>query len=167
MAEESGVIEEIRSVDFNSTPLWSFRLGEDLTWYRIGKTTPDDAGVTIGSHITFEHRNLQVTVPSIKRIESRSVAPPAPERTVPAATPSARRGSPTESTNTDLSRRIQWQAARRDACNIIVAAIKAEGYDTKGILPWAANVAKAKKLDLLRGYITQLTEQFIEEENNE
>jgi hypothetical protein len=135
MAEESGVIEEIRSVDFNSTPLWSFRLGEDLTWYRIGKTTPDDAGVTIGSHITFEHRNLQVT--------------------------------PTESTNTDLSRRIQWQAARRDACNIIVAAIKAEGYDTKGILPWAANVAKAKKLDLLRGYITQLTEQFIEEENNE
>jgi hypothetical protein len=164
MAEISGVIEEIRNVDFNGTPLWSFRTGEDVTWYRIGKTTPEEAGVTIGSHIVFEHRNLQVQIPSIRPIGSAPVAKPS----APEASPSAPRGTPSNTNEqTDLGRRIQWQAARRDACNIIVAAIKAEGYDGKGILPWAANVAKAKKLDLLRGYITQLTEQFIEEENNE
>ena len=66
----------------------------------------------------------------------------------------------------DVGKRIQWQAARRDACNIVVAclALEATNVEAKGILPWAANVAKAKKLDLLRGYINELTKQFIEEE---
>ena len=51
------------------------------------------------------------------------------------------------------------QEARRDATRVIVAAMQT------GNLPWAANTPKNQKLDLLRGYINQLTEQFIEEEN--
>lgn len=48
--------------------------------------------------------------------------------------------------------------ARRDATRVIVAAMET------GNLPWPSNVPKGQKLDLLRGYINQLTVQFLESE---
>jgi len=53
------------------------------------------------------------------------------------------------------------QNARRDATRVIVAALES------GHLPWATNVPKGQKLDLLRGYINELAKQFIEDESNE
>jgi hypothetical protein len=164
MAQQTGTISEWRSVDFNGTPLWSFKLEGEDTWYRTGtdKTTWD-----VGNDITFIHRNLQVNVKSI--VPKGTADPSAGTVTVEEVTPSVPRGTPTENTNqTDVAKRIQWQAARADATRIIEAALKLEDAagDVKGVLPWAKNVAKAKKLDLLVGYITQLTKQFIEEENN-
>lgn len=58
-----------------------------------------------------------------------------------------------------MGKRIAWEAARRDACNVIVAALHTDS------LPWNANLAKGKRLDMLRGYIKELTVQFLEDEN--
>jgi len=49
--------------------------------------------------------------------------------------------------------------ARRDATRVIVAAMET------GNLPWAKNTPNNQKLDLLRGYINELAEQFLEDEN--
>lgn len=49
--------------------------------------------------------------------------------------------------------------ARRDSTRVIVAALQTDN------LPWATNTPKNQKLDLLRGYIQVLTEQFMEDEN--
>ena len=54
---------------------------------------------------------------------------------------------------------MAWEAARRDACNVIVAALHTDS------LPWNKALAKGKRLDMLRGYISELTTQFLEEEN--
>lgn len=54
----------------------------------------------------------------------------------------------------------RWQKARRDATNIIVACLNT------GHVPFG-NVSKGKRLDLIRGQITLLTEQLLEEEHEE
>lgn len=51
-------------------------------------------------------------------------------------------------------------ACRRDATRIIVAAMQT------GNLPWAANTPKNQKLDLLKGYIDELANQFQADEEN-
>jgi len=51
------------------------------------------------------------------------------------------------------------QDARRDATRVIVAAMETDN------LPWAKNTPNNQKLDLLRGYINTLAEQFMEEDN--
>lgn len=51
--------------------------------------------------------------------------------------------------------------ARRDATRVIVAALETNN------LPWATNTPKNQKLDLLRGYINMLTEQFLKDEEDE
>lgn len=51
------------------------------------------------------------------------------------------------------------QDARRDATRVIVAAMQTDN------LPWAKNTPNNQKLDLLRGYINTLTQQFLEDEN--
>jgi len=50
---------------------------------------------------------------------------------------------------------------RRDATRIVVAAMQT------GNLPWASNTPKNQKLDLLRGYINELSKQFKEDEEND
>ena len=50
---------------------------------------------------------------------------------------------------------------RRDATRVIVAAMET------GNLPWAKNCPNNQKLDLLRGYINELANQFREDEEND
>jgi len=56
--------------------------------------------------------------------------------------------------------RIRYQAARADATRVVVAALHTEA------LPWTAvqQKNKSKKLDLLTGYIKQVTETLLEQE---
>ena len=85
-----------------------------------------------------------------------SVTTSAPaESTLPTPAPSA----VSTSGDMDVGTRIQWQAARRDASQIMAAALMSDN------MPWAANLAKGKRLDMLLGYINELTKQFVEEEN--
>jgi len=48
--------------------------------------------------------------------------------------------------------------ARRDATRVVIVAMQT------GNLPWASNTPKNQKLDLLRGYINELAEQFLADE---
>ena len=57
-------------------------------------------------------------------------------------------------------------AHRRDATRIIVACLEADVRTPGGLLPWATNTPKSKRLDLLRGYINTLATQFEEDEEN-
>jgi hypothetical protein len=142
MKEWTGVVETISDKDWNGIKLWSFKIEGEDRWFRTAKTPLD---VPLGTTITFNERNSQVDLASIS--ETTSSAPPPPPVTQ------------TETVVSTVGSRIQWQAARRDACNVVVAALHTEA------LPWAKNTPKGKKLDLLRGYINELTKQFLEEEN--
>ncbi len=165
MKQHTGMVTAVRFVDFNQTKLWSFQIDEDVTWYRTGKDKP----IVEGDGVTFDEKNAQVVLSSLV-VASGDIDTAAVDPVVQEAVDQANRILPGAVRTTggidEVGRRIQYQNARRDACNIITAAIAVEISDSKGILPWATNVAKAKKLDLLRGYINELTKQFIEEENN-
>jgi hypothetical protein len=53
---------------------------------------------------------------------------------------------------------MRYQAARADACRLVIAALHTDH------LPHAANVTKAKRLPLLEGYVEQVTKTFLEQE---
>ena len=57
--------------------------------------------------------------------------------------------------------------ARRDATRVIAAALKIDHLTVNGVLPWAKNTPKNQRLDLLRGYINELADQFIKDEDND
>ncbi len=171
MKEWSGIIEEISDKDWNGVILWSFKLEGVDRWFRTRKTK---VPAEVGDQIKFSERNLQVALETIvlgDAPESESKYANGAKGTVPvhhapdtprksAGTPASTNvGSTNNAATTDAGSRIQWLAARADATNVIVAALKMDA------LPWASNVAKSKKLDLLRGYIKELTQQFLEDEN--
>ena len=57
--------------------------------------------------------------------------------------------------------------ARRDATRVITAALKVDHLTVNGVLPVAKNTPKNQRLDLLRGYINELADQFIKDEDND
>lgn len=158
----TGVLEEISSKDWNQITLWSFRIEGEDRWFRTQKTALE---VPLGTTITFNERNNQVDLASVE--QSTASAEPVSDTAAPAimTAPTVGNASSTDvsasnSSSTDIGKRIRWQAARRDACSVIVAALHTD------TLPWNTNLAKGKRLDMLRGYITELTTQFVEEEND-
>jgi hypothetical protein len=155
--EHEGVVDTISDKSWNKVVLWSFKLEGESRWYRTAKTEPATAdGVTLekGMKVKFEEHNLQVVLSSVQKLDEQVDAPPP-------SLPDVHTVTETVSTPPvrDIGKRIQWQAARRDACNVIVAALAADA------LPWNVNLAKGKRLDMLRGYIGELTTQFLEEED--
>lgn len=149
MTEWEGTVSSVDSRDWHGVQLWSFRLEGKDRIFRCGKEKPD---VAKGSDITFTERNNQVEAGSI--IVKGAVPPEIPLGAEPLQTSAS--VAPSRS---DVNARIQRQQARRDATNLIVAALHCDA------LPWAANTAKGKRLDLLHEYINQVTERFLEEEN--
>ena len=61
--------------------------------------------------------------------------------------------------------RMAWEAARRDATNLVVAMLNADVTVEGGVLPWAKNTAKNKRMDLLLGYVNEIATTFMEEAN--
>jgi hypothetical protein len=143
----TGKVEEISDKDWNKIKLWSFRIEGEDRWFRTQKTPLE---VPLGTTITFSERNNQVDLSTVVVQSSNETSAPTPPPA--ASTPDAA---------SDVGSRIQWEAARRDACNVIVAALHTDS------LPWNKALAKGKRLDMLRGYITELTTQFVEEENGQ
>lgn len=151
----NGQIDAISSKDWNNILLWSFRIEGEDRWFRTQKKR---LPAEVGDHVTFDERNNQVILESV--VVDQTSAPSAPTTPEGVAAPVSPSVESTKSPATiDVGARIQWQAARRDACNVIVAALHTDS------LPWNANLAKGKRLDMLRSYITTLTNQFLEEEN--
>lgn len=55
--------------------------------------------------------------------------------------------------------------AFRAATQVVVAAIHVDHLTPNGMLPWPKNHPKNQRLDLLRGYINVMTDQFMEDDN--
>ncbi len=155
MKEWTGVVSTTESKEWRpGVFLHTFQLeGEDL-WFRTGTKKV----VEVGETVHFKERNSQVDVASL----STSTGQAGSTNPFSIITDSS-----TSPSGDAVSTRIQYQAARRDATSLIVAALNAEGHVEGGVLPWPKNLAKSKRLDVLRGYIGELTQQFLEEEHNE
>ena len=149
MKEWEGVISKKSERDWHSVKLYSFQIEGVDRWFRTGKTEIEQP---VGATVSFTERNSQVDVATIQEVSG------VPQSLSQSDVASADVQEPTSSPPT-VADRIRWQEARRDAVTIITAALHNDA------LPWAANVAKGKKLDLLRGYINELAGQFMEEEN--
>jgi hypothetical protein len=144
MKEWKGQVSEIQGTDFQGTMLWAFKLEESSRWFRCGKNQPE---ITEGLWITFTERNSNVDPASIL-VSGASTA------NVTRVTERE------ESKPSDVGKRIAYQAARRDATHIVVAALHTDH------LPHAANVAKGKRLDLLMGYVQEITDTLLKQEND-
>lgn len=180
MKQWTGVVERKDARDWRGVKLHSFRLEGVDRWF---KTAKDELPVDAGTEITFTERNGSVDLDSVLTVEE-SIEQSRLERLMKEDSVLEGRTAPELHTtrhakeNSMLAKQLgdapplpppsgptPWQLARADATRIIVAALEVEQTDNKGVLPWATNTAKSKKLDLLLGYINELTQQFIDEEN--
>jgi hypothetical protein len=152
--------------DFQGTKLYSFQLEGTDRWFRTGKEMlPFDEG----QMISFTEKNSQVVLESVEETDSTVSASATVEteaavtsETTLATSPST---STTSSTAPTVGERMAWENARRDATRIIATALEVEGKGME-VLPWAKNVAKGKRLDLLIGYVHQVTRQLMEESHD-
>lgn len=147
MRNLQGKVEVVSSRPWQSVTLHSFRLVDDATWYRLGRSAPT---FREGDVIAFTERNTNVDPDSVELVEGTTAPEPKTEAVKPMAAPAA---------PNVVGDRIRYQAARSDATKIVVAALHTDA------LPWAANVAKSKKLDLLTGYVEQITKTLLEQED--
>ena len=156
MKEWTGQVRTISDRDFQGVKLWSFTLEESERFFRLGKKQPT---FTIGDTICFEERNSQVEWSSVRfrdATESDKTVESAPKDENVAATTTSEPSSSVSS----VGLRLQYQAARRDATRIVVAALECDH------LPHASNVAKGKRLDLLLGYVDEITKSLLKQEED-
>ena len=149
MTEWEGIIEVSDEKVWNNIKLYSFRLEGVDRWFKTGKEQIEQV---IGDNVKFTERNSKVDLTTIAVVEPSDAAP---RPTAPAVSVSE---VTADAAPKDIASRIQWQNARADATRVICAALQ---YDA---LPWPTNLAKGKRLDHLRGYINEMTKQFLEEE---
>jgi hypothetical protein len=158
MKTVTGEVTSIHEKDFHGTMLYSFKLDEKPSFWRCGRDKPD---VTVKDYIRFNAKLQNVIVPSIEQAqrpeEKLTLNTEIPEREPEQEEPVTR---VTQEVN--VNDRIRYQAARRDATNLVVAALHTDA------LPWTAaqQKNKSKKLDLLTGYIEQVTETLLNQENH-
>lgn len=143
----TGKVAVVSGKTWNGVVLHSFKIDGDETWYRMGRVEPQFQS---GDDITFEERNNNVLIETISG--GSGAQPSTVQKGSVSAAPVVSAGA--------VGDRIRYQAARRDAANVVVAALHTDA------LPWASNVAKAKKLDLLTGYIEQVTKTLLEQEDS-
>lgn len=134
-----GRVSKIVEVDYQGTMLYSFSIEGDNGLWRCGTNKPD---IKEGQWVSFTANGRNVT-----SIDTTGTEEPEPTSSKPVATAS------------ETGARIKYQAARRDACNLVVAALHTDH------LPHAANVAKGKRLALLEGYVEQVTKTLLEQED--
>lgn len=165
MTQHEGIISKKTFKDWHNVKLFSFQLEGNATWYRTGQV---EVSQNEGTNISFTERNGKVDPELIVAGGGDVLPSTAPVASALAAARAAHPGSIIEVLDDNpkdtIGRRIQWQNARADACRLICAALAVEGIVEDGVLPWPKNLAKAKRLDHLTGYINELTKQFVEEE---
>jgi hypothetical protein len=148
MSEQRGVVASLHEKDWNGTMLYSFKLEGVERFWRLGQKKPD---FKVKDLVKFTERNSNADWDSIAVIPSANVAVLKPDQPTEVAAP------------TDVGKRMQYQAARRDATSLVVAALHTEA------LPWTAvqQKNKSKKLDLLTGYIEQVTKTLLDQEDTQ
>lgn len=151
MANHTGVLRSKEFKDWHGVKLYSFTLEGQDRWFKTGKA---EIQAEIGEKISFVERNGKV---QLDTVSTQTVTEATTTPTPAEATPS---GATSVMEATSISDRIRWQNARADAARVIVAAMHTD------CLPHPNNVAKGKRLDLVVGYINELTRTFIEEEES-
>lgn len=146
--------------DFQNTKLYSFQLEGEDRWFRTGK---EEVPFNEGQTISFQEKNSQVLMDSIVEGEAATSSAPATEEKEPAATQT--HGKAASQSEPTVGQRMAWEAARRDATRIVVAALEVEGKGLE-VLPWAKNTAKNKRLDLLVDYVNKIASQLLEAQND-
>lgn len=149
MKEWTGKVTEVKRVPYQNVVLYQFKIEQSQRYFRLGRNEPT---FQEGQWIKFTERNSNVDVDSV---ELDVKAEPSD-----AVTYSEKKQESTTRTTTapDVGRRLQYQAARADATRIVVAALHTDH------LPHATNVAKGKRLDLLMGYVHEVTRTLLEQE---
>lgn len=130
--------------------LYSFKIEQSERWFRLGRNKPT---FKEGEWIRFNERNTQVDVQSVEV----GVKETQPSDSAKVST--TREGSSPTPTAQNVGQRLQYQAARADATRIVCAALQCDH------LPHAANTAKGKRLDLLMGYVKEVTHELLAQEN--
>ena len=161
----SGTISKKFYRDFQGTKLHSFQIdGSDL-WFRTGK---DEVPQIEGEPITFKEKNSQVLLDSVvsgKDSTATASVTEAPESAVTLEKTTATSAGSSTTQSSDVGKRMAWEAARRDATRIVATALEVEGKGLE-VLPWAKNTAKAKRLDLLVGYVNRVAKDLLEQQND-
>lgn len=151
MSEQRGVVASLHEKDWNGTMLYSFKLEGVERFWRVGQRKPE---FKVKDLVKFTERNSNVDWDSVQVIPSASVAVLKPDEPCPLTV---------NESSDDVGKRIKYQAARRDATALVVAALHTEA------LPWTAvqQKNKSKKLDLLTGYIEQVTKTLLDQEDTQ
>jgi hypothetical protein len=151
MQTYEGILKNKSERPWNDVVLHSFQLEGQNIWFRTGQK-----GLTLdeGTPIRFKANptNKQVDLDSMEKLESL------PSSTSSSTNTTSRTGS-TSTTREDYwtnrERLDSVRTARADATRIVCAAL---AHDH---LPHASNIAKGKRLDLLVGYVKEITEELI------
>jgi len=156
MNNYTGIVAKATSTPWGDKTIHSFQLEGNKKWFRCN----DYPKVTIGSAIKFDEDKGKVVLESIQSVEDSEVGatPSTPTASASSSVSAGTAKLPTHrkvSTTRDVS--IEWQSSRKDAIAIAVAAMNNECID----IPKSA--AKAKKFDLFRAIILQMTEELYEE----
>jgi hypothetical protein len=149
MQTYEGILKNKSERPWNDVMLYSFQLEGESIWFRTGQKA---LTIEVGQAIKFS------ADPQTKKVDLDSM-----ELSTAAPTPAGTK--PTGSTST--TREDYWAArerhdmtrsARADATRIVCAAL---AHDH---LPHASNTPKGKRLDLLVGYVKEITEELIKYE---
>ena len=142
----SGVFER----KFNQTKIYSFQIEGSARYYRLGENKPT---FEPGAFIKFDDTQGVVPIDTVEQIESPKAIPePSGDTQTIASTEHGGAAS-------DVGKRMQYQAARKDATALVVAALHCDH------LPHPANTKKGERFGLLLGYVEQVTKQLLEKEN--
>jgi len=151
--ERKGQVSAVSDRDCNSIKLWSFQLEGSNRYFRTGKV---QSRIQEGQWIKFEERNGIVVTDSIEVTDAPTGAEESPA-TEPATSVPETTGVKAM-TDPSVGKRMQFQAARRDASNIVIAALHTDH------LPHPVNAAKGKRLDLLLQYVEEVTQTLLKME---
>lgn len=157
MSEYTGQLVNKSERDWNGTMLYSFQLKGENIWFRTGTQA---LTLEEGTWISFQAdpQTKKVVLSSMKTVDTPTDAELA--KASASSTPSASTsGGSTATTREDYwtnrERLDSVRTARADATRIVCAAL---AHDH---LPHAASTGKGKRLDLLIGYVKEITEELI------
>lgn len=149
MKTYEGILKNKSARPWNDVVLHSFQLEGQNIWFRTGQT---ELEVDEGTYIKFDAN------PTNKQVDLSTVAESSPSASPSTATSAGGESTTREDYWTNRERLDSVRTARADATRIVCAAL---AHDH---LPHASNVTKGKRLDLLIGYVKEITEELIKYE---
>jgi hypothetical protein len=147
-----------------SVTLHSFRIESENIWFRTGTTDPE---LSVGDCVRFTAKRQKVDLDTLLPAQAYEVEPAGKSESPSATSAPARKAASgsmsrngywEEKDRYDKAVRqplIAYQSARRDAVDVVVAALEAD------ILTLGQK--KADKLELLCGYVDQVRDRFLKQ----